>query len=72
MQAAKGYLCYGHYYAHVSPKTYNPGTYNALHQRKMLLYNKQLQWVAEPGEFEIMVGTSSGNLPIKNTLTIED
>jgi beta-glucosidase len=41
-----------------------------INKEKLSFYNKQLQWVAEPGEFEIMMGTSSADLPLKKTLTL--
>ena len=37
---------------------------------KLSFYNKQLQWVAEPGEFEVMIGASSEDIKLKKTFTI--
>ena len=31
-------------------------------KEKLSLYNQQLQWVAEPGDFEILIGASSKDI----------
>jgi len=36
------------------------------------LLNKELKWVLEPGEFRIMIGSSSKELPLKEMLTITE
>jgi beta-glucosidase len=33
-----------------------------LNKDKLSFYNAQLQWIAEPGEFEVMIGTSSADI----------
>lgn len=33
--------------------------------------NEQMQWVVEPGEFRFMIGNSSKNLPLKQTISIQ-
>jgi beta-glucosidase len=33
---------------------------------KLSFYNQQMQWVTEPGEFDIMIGTSSEKIKLKN------
>ena len=35
-------------------------------KEKLSFYNQELQWVAEPGEFEIMIGTSSADIRLKS------
>lgn len=34
-------------------------------KEKLSFYNNQLQWVAEPGEFELMIGASSQDIRVK-------
>jgi len=33
---------------------------------KLSFFNQQLQWIAEPGEFELMIGASSRDIRLKN------
>lgn len=33
---------------------------------KLSFYNQQLQWVAEPGDFEVMIGASSADIRLKD------
>jgi len=35
-------------------------------KEKLSFYNQQLQWVAEPGEFELMIGASSRDIRLKD------
>ncbi|MFA5832204.1 MAG: glycoside hydrolase family 3 N-terminal domain-containing protein [Bacteroidota bacterium] len=35
-------------------------------KEKLSFYNQQLQWVAEPGEFDIMIGASSEDIRVKD------
>jgi beta-glucosidase len=35
-------------------------------QEKLSFYNQQLQWVAEPGEFDLMIGASSRDIRLKD------
>jgi beta-glucosidase len=35
-------------------------------KEKLSFYNQELQWVTEPGEFEIMIGTSSADIRLKS------
>ncbi|MBL7702526.1 MAG: beta-glucosidase BglX [Ferruginibacter sp.] len=37
-----------------------------INKEKLSFYNNKLQWVAEPGDFEIMIGTSSKNILLKD------
>ncbi|MBP6430223.1 MAG: glycoside hydrolase family 3 C-terminal domain-containing protein [Ferruginibacter sp.] len=39
-------------------------------KEKFSFYNQQLQWVAEPGEFDIMIGASSEDIRLKNTFEL--
>lgn len=34
------------------------------------LWNMKMEYVVEPGDFTILVGSSSGNLPVNATLTV--
>lgn len=38
----------------------------AIDKEKLSFYNQQLQWVAEPGEFELMIGASSRDIRLKD------
>ncbi len=37
---------------------------------KLSFYNQQLQWVAEPGEFNLMIGASSRDIRLKDTFEL--
>ncbi len=39
-------------------------------KEKLSFYNQQLQWVAEPGEFEIMIGASSSDIRLKDNFEL--
>ena len=39
-------------------------------REKLSFYNQQLQWVAEPGEFEIMIGASSSDIRLKDSFEL--
>jgi beta-glucosidase len=39
-------------------------------REKLSFYNQQLQWVAEPGEFEIMIGASSRDIRLKDSFEL--
>ncbi|MDB5202946.1 MAG: beta-glucosidase-like glycosyl hydrolase [Ferruginibacter sp.] len=39
-------------------------------REKLSFYNQQLEWVAEPGEFEIMIGTSSDNILLSTKINL--
>ena len=34
-------------------------------KEKLSFYNQKLEWVAEPGEFELMIGASSRDIRLK-------
>jgi beta-glucosidase len=36
----------------------------------LALFNRQMQWEVEPGEFEVMVGSSSQRIHLKNRFSI--
>ncbi len=42
-----------------------------INKEKLSFYNRRLQWVAEPGTFELMLGGSSDSTPLKQTITLE-
>lgn len=48
----------------------NPGETKQVQFRinkdKLSFYNQQLQWVAEPGEFELMIGASSEDIRLRD------
>ncbi len=37
-----------------------------INRSKLLFCNEQLQWIAEPGEFELMIGSSSGDIRVRD------
>jgi beta-glucosidase len=37
-----------------------------INKEKLSFYNQQLQWVAEPGDFELMIGASSKDIRLKD------
>lgn len=41
-------------------------------KEKLSFYNNQLQWVAEPGEFGVMIGASSRDIRLKDTFELVD
>ena len=39
-------------------------------KEKLSFYNQQLNWVAEPGDFELLIGTSSGDIRLKDSFEL--
>lgn len=39
-------------------------------KEKLSFYNQQLQWVAEPGEFDLMIGASSRDIRLKDSFEL--
>ncbi len=39
-------------------------------KEKLSFFNNELQWGAEPGEFELMIGTSSADIKLRSTFTL--
>ena len=39
-------------------------------KEKLSFYNQQLQWVAEPGEFDLMIGASSKDIRLKDSFEL--
>jgi beta-glucosidase len=39
-------------------------------KNKLSFYNEQLQWVAEPGDFDVMIGSSSEDIRLKDTFEL--
>jgi len=52
-----------------------PGESKILHftidTQKLSFYNSKLEWVAEPGEFDLMIGTSSADIRLKEKFELE-
>ncbi|MFT3823880.1 MAG: glycoside hydrolase family 3 N-terminal domain-containing protein [Chitinophagaceae bacterium] len=42
-----------------------------INKDKLSFYNSKLQWVAEPGQFEVMIGGSSDNTPLKQGFELQ-
>ncbi len=42
-----------------------------INKEKLSFYNDDLQWIAEPGEFDIMIGASSEDIRLKDEFTLE-
>lgn len=51
-----------------------PGQSTEVHlqlpMQRLRFLNEQMDWVVEPGEFRVMVGNSSKNLPLKKNITV--
>ena len=41
-----------------------------LDTEKLSFFNNDLQWVAEPGDFELMIGTSSADIKLRSSFTL--
>ena len=39
-------------------------------KEKLSFFNQKLEWVAEPGEFELMIGASSTDIRLKDTFEL--
>ena len=39
-------------------------------KEKLSFYNQQLQWVAEPGDFDLMIGASSEDIRLKDSFEL--
>ncbi|WP_243349312.1 glycoside hydrolase family 3 N-terminal domain-containing protein [Parabacteroides sp. FAFU027] len=40
-------------------------------KEKLSFYNRKLEWVAEPGQFDLMIGASSADIRLKSTFVLE-
>ncbi|WP_426092837.1 glycoside hydrolase family 3 N-terminal domain-containing protein [Flavobacterium sp. DSR3-2] len=53
----------------------NPGETKVLEfiidKEKLSFYNAALQWITEPGDFDLMIGSSSTDIRLKNTFELE-
>jgi beta-glucosidase len=51
-----------------------PGESETLHftisREKLSFFNDKLEWIAEPGEFELMIGSSSADIRLKETFEL--
>lgn len=51
-----------------------PGESKTIHfninKEKLSFYNNELEWVAEPGEFDIMIGSSSSDIRLKGLIEL--
>ena len=41
-----------------------------INKEKLSFYNQQLQWVAEPGDFDLMIGASSKDIRLKDNFEL--
>ncbi|MBP6758620.1 MAG: glycoside hydrolase family 3 C-terminal domain-containing protein [Flavobacterium sp.] len=41
-------------------------------KQKLSFYNAALEWVAEPGDFDLMIGSSSADIRLKSTFELEN
>jgi beta-glucosidase len=41
-------------------------------REKLSFYNQKLQWVAEPGEFDLMIGASSRDIRLRDTFELTE
>jgi beta-glucosidase len=41
-----------------------------INKEKLSFYNQKLQWVAEPGDFDLMIGTSSDDIKLRDGFTL--
>lgn len=52
-----------------------PGESKTIHftigKEKLSFFNSQLQWVAEPGTFDLMIGASSADIRLKDTFELQ-
>ena len=39
-------------------------------REKLSFYNQQLQWVTEPGDFDLMIGASSKDIRLKDSFEL--
>ena len=42
----------------------------SIDKEKLSFYNEQLEWVAEPGEFDVMIGASSADIRLKDSFEL--
>jgi len=42
-----------------------------INKEKLSFYNSQLQWVAEPGSFDIMIGAASDDIKLKSMIVVK-
>ena len=41
-----------------------------INKEKLSFYNQSLQWVAEPGDFDLMMGASSADIRLKDSFEL--
>ena len=41
-------------------------------KEKLSFYNQKLEWVSEPGDFDIMIGASSADIRLKSEFELID
>jgi len=41
-----------------------------IEKEKLSFYNSEIQWVAEPGEFELMIGASSQDIRVRESFEL--
>jgi beta-glucosidase len=40
-------------------------------KNKLAFYNQQLEWITQPGQFELMIGTASNDIRLHSTFTLK-
>ena len=44
----------------------------AIDKQKLSFYNSDLKWITEPGDFDLMIGSSSSDIRLKATFELNN